>query len=693
EYQLTKSMLENLEGFPEAVQFLSKSPDFQDKNILLADIFTCEESYKAPLEAFLDNLLNFYVLESLEQAIKAVDLLYTAQKGKANFFILENIKPTTQVLAIPDTQKATSLIICEEKYKKLFEYLLENVFICGEQDLPELQKKHLDCTFISKNAKIISRSASISGGSVSSYEGKHIGRKQQLEVLEQEIQTLSEEISELKENIAEKQAEIQELKNNSLAEEIRETQVLYHKKNEQFITLRTKTEQIQNLIEHSEEKNETLLNRLEQLASETEDLQPQINDLEKLVKELQEKLNNHSDLLAKANDLLSQKSGVFNQENLKYHQQENRVKSIEQELKFNESSLEALRNRLSKNNDEILRITNEIDILENTAETFDDKLFEMYQEKESMEKGLNEAEKDYYAQRGEIERNEKEIRELQRKKENIDIIINEIQNKINETKLSFASTKERLSVEFNVDLEALMSEENTLVSEKTEEELKTEVQRLKNVLDTIGAINPMAMEAYQEIKERNDFIIAQKDDLLKAKNALLETIEEIDTVAKENFLTTFEAIRTNFQKVFRSLFTEEDTCDLILLKPENPLESPIDIVAKPKGKRPLTINQLSGGEKTLTATSLLFAIYLIKPAPFCIFDEVDAPLDDANVDKFTKIIRKFSEQSQFIIVTHNKRTMAATDIMYGVTMYPEDPGVSKLVPVDLRNLQEEFVSN
>jgi len=134
------------------------------------------------------------------------------------------------------------------------------------------------------------------------------------------------------------------------------------------------------------------------------------------------------------------------------------------------------------------------------------------------------------------------------------------------------------------------------------------------------------------------------------------------------------------------LFTEEDSCSLDLSDPNNPLESSIEIIARPKGKRPLTINQLSGGEKTLTAISLLFAIYLIKPAPFCIFDEVDAPLDDANIDKFNNIIRKFSNESQFIIVTHNKRTMSSTDIIYGITMIEQ--GVSRLVPVDLRSLQE-----
>ena len=149
-------------------------------------------------------------------------------------------------------------------------------------------------------------------------------------------------------------------------------------------------------------------------------------------------------------------------------------------------------------------------------------------------------------------------------------------------------------------------------------------------------------------------------------------------------MQAFTQAREHFIVVFRSLFNEEDSCDLILSDINNPLEADIDIIARPKGKRPLSINQLSGGEKTLTATALLFSLYLLKPAPFCIFDEVDAPLDDTNIDKFNNIIRKFSDQSQFIIVSHNKRTIASTDIIYGVTMVEQ--GVSRVVAVDLREV-------
>ncbi len=211
------------------------------------------------------------------------------------------------------------------------------------------------------------------------------------------------------------------------------------------------------------------------------------------------------------------------------------------------------------------------------------------------------------------------------------------------------------------------------------------VERLRGRIGNYGEINPLAVEAYDEMQIRHETITAQRDDILAAKESLMTTLGEIEEQATVRFLDAFGQARLHFIEVFRSLFTADDNCDLILLDPENPLESKIEIVAKPKGKRPQTISQLSGGEKTLTATALLFALYLLKPAPFCIFDEVDAPLDDANITKFNRIIKKFSQDSQFIIVTHNKLTMAAVDTIYGVHMAQQ--GISAVTAVDFREFE------
>ena len=264
----------------------------------------------------------------------------------------------------------------------------------------------------------------------------------------------------------------------------------------------------------------------------------------------------------------------------------------------------------------------------------------------------------------------------------MDHLLENIKDELNNLKLQLAGIKERLDVEFKINIEDILDQPRE--SDTPAEELQAAADRMKKRLENLGEVNPTAIEAFQEMKLRYDFILEQKNDLVNAKESLMQTIQEVESTANRQFLETFNSVRDNFQKVFKALFTEEDTADLILENPENLAETGIDIVAKPKGKRPSSITQLSGGEKTLTATALLFSIYLIKPAPFCILDEVDAPLDDANVGKFTQMIRKFSENSQFIIVTHNKQTMGAVDVIYGVTM--QEAGVSKLVPVDFRSL-------
>lgn len=206
-----------------------------------------------------------------------------------------------------------------------------------------------------------------------------------------------------------------------------------------------------------------------------------------------------------------------------------------------------------------------------------------------------------------------------------------------------------------------------------------QVNELKEKIKKIGPVNPLAYTEYQEEKERLEFLQKQRDDLIESEKDLIKTIEEINTTAITLFNETFEKIKESFKKIFRTLFDPGDEADLILEEGVEPLEAKIEIIAKPKGKRPTSIDLLSGGEKTLTAIALLFAIYLVKPSPFCVLDEVDAPLDDANIDRFCRLLKEFSDRTQFIIVTHNKRTMEAAENLYGVTMQEE--GVSKLVGV------------
>jgi chromosome segregation protein len=240
------------------------------------------------------------------------------------------------------------------------------------------------------------------------------------------------------------------------------------------------------------------------------------------------------------------------------------------------------------------------------------------------------------------------------------------------------SIVERVEAEWRRPLDQLLEQAPLLDLDL--ETLESEAARIVAALEAIGPVNPLAVEEHAEEVKRLEFLTAQRDDLVSARQSLIQAIREIDGTARNMFLETFTAVQANFTRVFQALFGGGE-CELRLATPEDPLESEIDIHAAPRGKRTQRIHLLSSGERTLVAVSLLFSIYLTKPSPFCLMDEVDAPLDDANVGRFTRLLDEFKAGTQFLVITHNPRTMQAADAVYGVTM--QEPGVSTIVGVRL----------
>jgi chromosome segregation protein len=205
-----------------------------------------------------------------------------------------------------------------------------------------------------------------------------------------------------------------------------------------------------------------------------------------------------------------------------------------------------------------------------------------------------------------------------------------------------------------------------------------QVGQLQKRVDDLGPVNLVAIEEYEETEQRHAFLAAQYDDLVKAKAELVEVIQRINTETQALFVETFDKIRANFQGLFVEVFGG-GKADLRLVDDGDVLESGIDIMARPPGKQLQSISLLSGGEQTMTAVALLFSIYLVKPSPFCVLDELDAPLDESNINRFIRVLKRFLEHSQFVVITHNKRTMAMADVLYGVTM--QERGVSRIVSV------------
>jgi chromosome segregation protein len=681
QYSLTKSLVDNLEGFPDAIKFLYKSPNWQNPAPLLSDLMVCQQAYKQVIESFLEPYLNFFVVDTTADALEAIQLLNNQNKGRANFIILSEIEELDVQPTETDGKllAALEVVSADEKYGRLLQYMLNEVYIPLDTTAPTFYPGD-HRTFILRDGSVIKKPLSVSGGSVGLFDGNRIGRKQNLENLAKEISTLTDEADLLKSKINTLQQVLLTLKESTRQETIRQAERQISVLNQELYALRLRHEQhLLNQQNHFSKKEE-LLERLQEQRDARNECLPQVADRTAALEQLEEQMEAQAQALQQQSELVAEITAIYNQENIKYHQFRNRLSSVEQEIAYRRKSLEANQQRIQNLQEELNRSKEEIKGSEGFMDENQELLEQLTYERQETGTQLEAVEKQYFSLRGDIDGAEKNLRELQRKKQNADDIFLAMHQAINETRIKLVAIKERLSAEFNLHVEDLGRASEPL--DLPDQELIQQVQDVKNRLDNIGPVNPMAAEAYTEIFERNRFILEQRDDLLSAKNTLLATIAEIDTVAKEKFLRSFEQIQQNFLRVFRSLFTEEDTCSLVIADPENPLESKIEIMARPKGKRPLTINQLSGGEKTLTAISLLFAIYLLKPAPFCIFDEVDAPLDDANIDKFNQIVKKFSGESQFIVVTHNKRTMAATDVMYGITML--EPGVSKVLPVDLR---------
>jgi chromosome segregation protein len=687
EHDLLKSLIDTMEGYPESVKFLHNNQSWHAAPIL-SDIIYVKEEYRAAVENVLEPYLNYYVADNLADGLNAIHLLDQNKKGRANFFLLDQLSENAiqaLVPAVPGTIPALQVIETDEKFRGLATYLLGNVFIAENDEALQNSNGHI---ILEKNGKYVKGKYSLTGGSVGLFEGKKIGRAKNLEKLAQKISIQQEKVNSLKSAISKKSSEViaynQQLKEHA----IQQTQQLINNLINTNNSIQNKIENNLHQKEISDHRIAEMTSRLEENQKAIEETRTLLNGLSTQVEEQSEKMKLAADEFSKTEQEYNEVNRLYNEDNLQLTRQQSKVNALRQELEFKTRQFAELSAQRENSLHQLKEAEGNIEVTSGELKQLEEEVISLLKNKDAAEKSLNEADQAYYNLRNELNAKENDLRSKQKTKEQTDQLLNEIKDKINEMKLQLAGMKERLNVEFKVDLDTILGEERT--SHVPLEELQEKCDRMKKRLENMGEINPTAIEAFVEMKKRFDFIGEQKNDLVNAKESLIQTIEEVETKANQKFLETFNQVRQNFQNVFKALFSEEDTADMILEDPENLAETGIDIIAKPKGKKPTSITQLSGGEKTLTATALLFAIYLIKPAPFCILDEVDAPLDDANVGKFTQMIRKFSKESQFIIVTHNKMTMASVDVIYGVTM--QEPGVSKLVPVDFRGLDHQFVN-
>jgi chromosome segregation protein len=293
---------------------------------------------------------------------------------------------------------------------------------------------------------------------------------------------------------------------------------------------------------------------------------------------------------------------------------------------------------------------------------------------ESIKKELEEVKEELTSNESVLKVDNSEYTKLNNELKQNEILVNrldvKLDNLLNSLSSDYSITYESAKLNYILDIDS--------------EEARKEVNKLKNEIKSLGPINLGSIEEYERVSERYNFLNNQKEDLLNAQNTLLNIIDQMDDVMKEKFIESFKKVQHEFKNVFKELFGGGDA-DLKLTDPDNLLETGIEIIALPPGKKLQHISLLSGGEKTLTAISLLFAILRTRPVPFCILDEVEAALDEVNVDNFGKFLSKIKDKTQFIVITHKKKTMEYADVLYGITM--QESCVSKLVSVKLEDIK------
>jgi len=369
-----------------------------------------------------------------------------------------------------------------------------------------------------------------------------------------------------------------------------------------------------------------------------------------------------------------------------------RISELKQIVEARRGEISSVVTRKEQAESEIVESRAQIEKISHEREQVNAQATELLGQKNSQEADVSSREENLRSQRN-------RLTELQSQRGGIEV-------ELAQKNMSVQNLREKIQQKYHVNLDDVRSECITItfadegaakVETLSPEEMAAsgaatdwnsvaqQIEALQKRLDEIGPVNLVAIEEYEETEQRHQFLTKQHDDLVSAKAQLLEVINRINTQTREMFVQTFEKIRENFRAMFVEVFGG-GKADLILSDENDVLESGIEIVARPPGKQLQSISLLSGGEQTMTAVSLLFSIYQVKPSPFCVLDELDAPLDESNVVRFVKILQRFLAHSQFIIITHNKRTIAMADVLYGVTM--QEHGVSKIVSVKFHKADE-----
>ncbi len=677
-----KGLMESREGLSEGVRHLTASEKWRPRRKgTVADVVYAQERFRTAVEAALGDFTNLLIVDSAQEAEQGIAILSEDQRGKATFISLDRLPDVrTRVRAprLPGVHGwAADLAQYDRTLAPLFRLLLDRVLVVDDAAVARTVLARLSgVRCVTLRGEILTTVGVIRGGSVRQDEGGSIGKTQQIEDLNREIADHREEEKTIEASRAAVLRDHDAIDLKTLTDavkaieremngvEMRIAQLAFEKKRAEDSIARN-SELIGALTDEAAGLEETIAAdapAIEQLRNEKSEIERNLGAVTSELQVLETEWNDRSQVVNELGIAVVALRGEL-------QNAASDLKRITESIAATQQSIDRHRADAEKAREEIAATERAVGGNLEVVIGLEKELSSALSAREGVERELNDA-------RDQAHTIELTIKDLRRSHDEVLDSVHDCEMKIADLKAKADHIKARALEEFETAIELKTYPEDEFVDFAA---LRDEIQGLRDKMKSLGNINFAAFEEYKGERERFEFLSTQRKDLLEAEKTLLATIEEINNTAQKKFLETFTLIRTNFIETFKSLFDPGDECDLRLEEDVDPLEARIDIIAKPRGKRPTSIDLLSGGEKTLTATALLFAMYLVKPSPFCILDEVDAPLDDANIDRFTRILRKFSNNTQFIVVTHNKRTMEAANALYGVTM--EEEGVSKIVTV------------
>jgi chromosome segregation protein len=687
-YHSLKELQENYEGYEKGVKSLllrKKEEEEKWKGMLgaVADILEPDPKYEIPLEAVLGQRLQYLIVEEEKEGMEAMAVLKRESLGRGSFIPrgVQGIRRENRASQGEGKPIPLSRFV---KVKEGFDAIAE--FLIGDTGVVESWEEALRWmkngggfgTLVTLEGDILQSSGVISGGSRDQGLGL-LERRREIRDLEQRVKKSEEECRKAFEEEGRLQKEISEREDQleGRKKEIQEKDIELLHRERDLEGLKKETSQFHQTMEVIQFEQKQLEEENQDLEKEKEEVSAQTETEEVAKKEREEQVQSWKKKVEEVREGGEELGGRITEKKVLLASVEEKQKGLEGQIQNLSETQGTLREQILKKVKGIRKCREEALALHEKIQQWEGELEDGLQQHHLQEEMLSAQKETVESVLNEWKEVEASSKYLRRELEEVRQKIHEEEILASEVQLKLSHLQESMKERYGATLSASVGASPV---ELPKEEMSKRLAELKSSLEGFGEVNLMAIEEYQELKQRHDFLSEQQSDLHQALDSLKKAILRINRTTTKRFLETFHLVNEKFKLVFARLF-KGGQASLVMLDEQDPATTGIDIIAQPLGKKLQNIDLLSGGEKALVATALLFGLFMIRPTPFCLLDEVDAPLDDANINRFIELIKDFSKTSQFILITHNKKTMETANTLYGITM--ETPGVSKVVSVRL----------